>query len=46
MMMNKTRDQKKIKIMIFGVDMLIWYNRLKFNDYLGPGAGEPGLWKM
>jgi uncharacterized protein YhhL (DUF1145 family) len=43
MMMNKIRDRQKMKIMIFGVDMLLWYNRMAFNDNLRPGAGEPGL---
>jgi hypothetical protein len=43
MMLNNTRDQKEVKIMIFGVDMLLWYNRKTFNDNLGHGAGGPGL---
>jgi hypothetical protein len=42
MMMNKTRDQKKMKIKIFGVDLLLWYNRMTFNHNLGPGVGKPG----
>jgi hypothetical protein len=43
MMMNNTRDQKEVKIMIFGVDMLLWYNRKTFNGNLVLGAGGPGL---
>jgi len=43
LMMNKIRDRQKMKIMDFGVDMLLWYNRMTFDDNLGTGAGEPGL---
>lgn len=45
MMMNKTRDQKKMKIMIFGDDMVLWYNRMTFNDNLGLGAWWAGFMK-
>jgi hypothetical protein len=43
MMMNEIRDQQRMMIMIFGLDMLLWYNRMTLDDNLGPGAGEPGL---
>jgi len=33
-----------MKIMIFGVDMLLWYNKITSadNHEPGPGAGEAG----
>jgi len=43
MMLNNTRDQKEVKIMIFGVDMLLWYNRMTCNDNPGLGTGGPGM---
>ena len=45
-LMNEVRDRQKMKIKIFGVDMLLWYNRMTLDDNHGPGAGEPGLCKM
>jgi hypothetical protein len=45
MMMNKTRDQKQLKIMIFGNDMLLWYNRKTFNDNPGLAGWWAGLMK-